>query len=289
MLKKLENNEIANHIDYAYSLALDLKRSAFPTYCDGIKTKEDFTRIAMDVAEDKYPNSEILLFVQERIKGWIHYYIEDGGEYLGFEAFCIEENTEDAIDEFLDYARKRYPCAEIYFGFPKENEAAVRHLKSRGFTVGDESSLLVFDFAEYIEQEEQGGVEVVSAENWTDFAALHTDEMMYWNAKRLADAYFSTDRGGWRLFLYRREGKAVANIYYKRYSGDGMTEIFGIDHRDEGFDADAERALLIRALNESKASGAANMVYFAEAAREHAVLDELGAHFITDYILLWNK
>ena len=42
MLIKPTREEGETYIDFAYELALDPSRSGYPTYADGIKTKEDF-------------------------------------------------------------------------------------------------------------------------------------------------------------------------------------------------------------------------------------------------------
>ena len=283
MIRRAENHELLSYAEYAYSLALDLTKSSFPTYCDGIKTKEDFIRIATG----EEPGAEVLLFEQERVKGWIHYYRIREENYIGFYAFCVEENVEDAIDAFLEYIGGQYPEDQIDFGFPKENEAAIRHLRKRGFTVGEESAVYVLHLDAYTVREESESVRTVNADNWKLFQSLHdADADMYWNSERLYRAYFSEGRSRWRLFLACQNGEARGNIYYTR---DGnMAEIFGIDRKENVFDEATEQALLIRALNEMKAEGAAHVVYFAEQ-REETVLTELGFQHITDYVLLWNR
>lgn len=39
MLRKLEEKEINNYIDFAYTLALDITKSSYPTFTDGVKSK----------------------------------------------------------------------------------------------------------------------------------------------------------------------------------------------------------------------------------------------------------
>ena len=43
MLRKCTEQEYKEYADFAYGLALDQSKSGYPTYCDGIKTKEMFT------------------------------------------------------------------------------------------------------------------------------------------------------------------------------------------------------------------------------------------------------
>ena len=42
MLIKCTKSELNTYIDFAYELATNPEKSAYPTYCDGIKTKEMF-------------------------------------------------------------------------------------------------------------------------------------------------------------------------------------------------------------------------------------------------------
>lgn len=42
MLKKAEFDDIVKYGDFVYELTLDQTKSAYPTYADGIKTREDF-------------------------------------------------------------------------------------------------------------------------------------------------------------------------------------------------------------------------------------------------------
>ena len=42
MLRKCTEQEYKEYADFVYGLALDQSKSGYPTYCDGIKTKEMF-------------------------------------------------------------------------------------------------------------------------------------------------------------------------------------------------------------------------------------------------------
>ncbi len=60
MLRTLKQEEFEQYAEFAFSLVLDLSKSSYPTYTDGIKTKEDFIRTAKKALEKE--NEEILLF-----------------------------------------------------------------------------------------------------------------------------------------------------------------------------------------------------------------------------------
>ncbi len=42
MLRQLSQDEYMQYLDSAYELALDMSRSCYPTYADGLKTRADF-------------------------------------------------------------------------------------------------------------------------------------------------------------------------------------------------------------------------------------------------------
>ncbi len=48
MLKKLQEQDFDRYVDFAYQLALDMTKSGYPTYADGIKTKDDFVARARE-------------------------------------------------------------------------------------------------------------------------------------------------------------------------------------------------------------------------------------------------
>ena len=49
MLRILEEDEFDKYIDFAYELATDPAKSGYPTYADGIKTKERFVKSSQGV------------------------------------------------------------------------------------------------------------------------------------------------------------------------------------------------------------------------------------------------
>ncbi len=42
MLRELNQSNYKNYLDWAYSLALDMTRSGYPTYADGLKSRAEF-------------------------------------------------------------------------------------------------------------------------------------------------------------------------------------------------------------------------------------------------------
>lgn len=93
MLIEATLQDIENYFDFSYNLSQDLTTSAFPTYLDGIKTKNDFYKSAYSSFSKS--NSKILLFINnDEVLGWIDYYWIEQDHYLGFNVFNIQNNQQ---------------------------------------------------------------------------------------------------------------------------------------------------------------------------------------------------
>lgn len=279
MLRPLKRDELRAHIDWAYGLALDMEKSSYPTYADGIKTKAEFVSAAQRSFEREH--EEILLFEQDgRPAGWIHYYALPEDFYISFRAFCVESGAAQAVDELLAYIAPRYPGCVLFFGLPAQNTAVAGHLQSLGFTLEEESFVDLLRFADYGSLPEPQGVFPVTRADFDDFAALHLvhDADMYWNNARIL-----ADLDRWRILLLREDGRPMGAIYYCFPNG-GMMEIFGVDYPANRFSAKAFRTLLTAALNDGKRAGARHLYFFTDRD-SHPVAAELGFRTISQYVL----
>lgn len=277
MLKRLEEQDFDRCVEFAYELALDMTRSGYPTYADGIKTKDDFVARARKAFSTS--TEGILLFEQDgATEGWIHYFYLPEDRYLGTCAFCIAAGMKEALAEFVAFAREHFPGSELYLGFPKENIEAVVALEADGFERIEESYNDAIAFEHYVFQPEKAGILSITRGNYELFSVLHsqTDYDMYWNSVRILD---EIDR--WRIFVYLRNGKAAGAIYFM--DDEFMPEIFGADFSDGIYDSEAYRALLTAALNDAKRRGAKHMVFFNESEAQADVLD-CGFRCIGEYV-----
>lgn len=289
MLIKASKEDVEQYIEYVYGLSQDYRTSAFPTYLDGIKTREEFIQTARD-AFRKNTDEEILLFQKERVLGWIHYYYLDEDQYIGFMSFNIEEDYPLAIDEFAAYCEAHYPGYQINYGFPAENQAAITHLQNLGYEMAEDSDVFVLHFDAYTPVEPEGDIRRVTPENWADFKALHDQNLdMYWNSERLYQVLLEPEKHNpWQLYLYYKKGRPVANIYYTYVLDGTMMEIFGMDRAEEGENPAILRRLLQRACGESKKDGLKHLVYFAEA-HEREIVESVGMAYLTKYLLYRNR
>jgi hypothetical protein len=97
---------------------MDLSKTSFPVYVDGIKTKENFIRRAKKGMQSK--NEEILIFIDNgSVQGLIHYYVLEEDKYIGVNFISIRESYTKALSELLDYWRIRYSGYEWNIYFPE--------------------------------------------------------------------------------------------------------------------------------------------------------------------------
>ena len=131
MLRLLEASEFDTYIDFAYGLSQDMTRSGYPTYCDGIKTREDF--ISRTKKSFERPDEDVLLFLEDgQVEGLIHFQHQEEEHYLQTFVFNIRRDTGTALAEFMDWCRERWPGFNLFLGFPAENVEALSWLEGAG-------------------------------------------------------------------------------------------------------------------------------------------------------------
>lgn len=259
MLKKLERQDFDRYVEFAYALALDTTKSGYPTYADGIKTKDDFITRALRAFSDD--NEGILLYERDgKISGWIHYYHIPEDHYLDTCSFCVAEGVDKALEEFTAFAQERFPGNELYLGFPKENLEAAVFLNARGFELIEESYNDALDLDRYTLRPENKDVIPITRDNYQLFSAVHSqhDNDMYWNSGRILGTIDS-----WRIFVFLQKGAAAGAIYFRFREDDmSMSEVFGVDFPDGVYDRGVYRDLLTAVLNHEKRRGVKHMVFF---------------------------
>ena len=132
MLRQLSQDEYMQYLDSAYELALDMSRSCYPTYADGLKTRADFNaHAARSFDRDDYT---MLLYEQDGAPlGLIQFYVMDDDRYIQPDIFCIKRDYGRAVREFVEYLHMRFPGYELHFGVSRTNTGAVEALESLDF------------------------------------------------------------------------------------------------------------------------------------------------------------
>ena len=111
MLRSCSKDEFVQYIDFAFDLASDPTKSGYPTYCDGIKTKEGF--IARSCKAFERENEEILLFESDgEVQGLIHYFCLPEDHYLETIGFYVSTAAQQALSEFLNRRAQPSPTQQ---------------------------------------------------------------------------------------------------------------------------------------------------------------------------------
>lgn len=257
MLKKCTRQDFDKNAEFAYELALVPSKSSYPTYNDGIKTKEMF----LERAEKAFSRDteDILLFEHNvKTEGWIHYYCIPENKYLSAVSFNINSDAAEAMREFLDFARAGFRGYDLYLGYPAENEVAADFLSSHGFECIESS----YNNTAFLEKHRivpiSDEIVPITKENYGYFRTLHAEanENMYWNCDRIY-----ADLENWTVFVKITNGEPVGAVCYTM-AGDGWFEIFGTDIKDGVNDPDLLAELVNAALNDAKVRGGRFMTWF---------------------------
>lgn len=276
MLRKPTVSEAEAYMDLAYQLALDSSRSGYPTYTDGIKTKDDFIGCCRYGLTNS--NREVLLYLENgRFSGWIQSILEPGSHYLEANIFNIAGDYATALNEFITHCAEHYPGYRICMGFPGENQVAIEHLTSRGWLCEERSFNDVLSFDNYTLLPEDARITQVTRDNYPIFRRLHQSVQgnMYWNADRI---YEKMDQ--WKIWMLESNGKAESAIYIR--DSQCLVEIYGVDYQDNCFQKEAFVKLLVSALNDCKRNGKKHMVFFNDNETQEDVLN-MGFRCVGEY------
>ena len=267
MLLECSNTEFGKYADLAYDLALDLSKSGYPTYCDGIKTKDMFMERLLKAFEREC--EQILLFELEgEVQGLIHYYWIKEDRYLQTNVFNINKATEQALSEFLVYVSERFKGYELFMGFPADNKTAVDYLSAQGFDC-IENDYNNTAYLDGLEKETDSDLTRIGRDNFTCFRRLHEqiEGDMYWNSERIYE-----DLDNWTVLVKEKEGKAQGAVYYRNVD-DEWYEIFGTDTDNQEFAPELFKELLTGALSDIKHRKGKVVTFFCDEEYEEVTLE----------------
>ena len=274
MLKKLKEDEFNSLVDRMYILACDYSKSSYPTYNDGIQTKERFIQDAKNSFQRE--NEETLLFCdEENVLGWIHYYYLKEDDYLATKSMQSSSKFDLMISEFEEYVARRYSNFSLYLSFPCKNTNAIEYVESHGYALLDYAHHMVLRMDDYKFINDDRNVSRLIVEDYEAFGILHdsVNDGMYWNSKRIKE---NIDR--WDIFVYKLNNEIIAAIYnFKKETN----EIYGVDF-NEGIHNDViYEALLISVANSCKSNGMKHLCYFC-SDEELATTKKIGFRFINE-------
>ena len=278
MLRLCSIDEFNRCVDFAYELALDLTKSGYPTYCDGIKTKAMFVERSFK-AFDRETEQMLLYELEGEVQGLIHCYWIPDDHYLDTCLFLTNREAEQAISEFLIYAQENFPGYDLFLGFPAENRSAVSFLARQGFECieNDYNNTAFLDHLEAIP--ENNNIMRINEENYQSFQRLHSqiEDDMYWNSERIYD-----DLDNWTILVKEKDRLPQGAVYYMD-ANDGWFEIFGIDIDQGGYDPALYKELLYAALFDAKRKNGKVMTFFCDEEYEE-VASACGFKCVGNYL-----
>ncbi|MBQ8556773.1 MAG: hypothetical protein IJ438_13020 [Clostridia bacterium] len=276
MLTRLTEQEYEQYAPWAYDLAMTAEHSSYPTYRDGIKTREDFMQRAQRAFTDE--TEEVLLYLHEgKVRGWIQWYTIPEECYAGTVSFLVEDHAQEAVAEFAAHVAQRMPGATLDIGMSADNRQAACALEDCGFTLLEASVNHTMFLSGHTLPAVPEAVTLVTTADEAEFRNLHDDPTMYWNADRIL-----ADAGHWRSYLYWHAGRAVGVLCCML--DDGWPEIFGIEFENDAFRPEAYCALMAACLRDAQADGCPHMTYFEEEEQALPLLAELGFTQVGRYL-----
>ena len=265
MLRKATAEDISRYAPWAYTMAMTAEHASYPTWRDGLKTREDFMQRAQRGLEDE----EVLLFCRDgEVCGWIQWFAMPEENYAMTVTFLVENHAADAAREFAAHAAQRLSGAVLDIGLDGANTQAAAALKLVGFTLLESSVNHTMHFAHDQPRPWPQGVARMTAADEADFRRLHNWPDMYWNAERIL-----ADLSGWRVYLHREAGESVAALVCR--AGE-WPEVFSVDFGGKAFRPESYRRLMTACLNDIHADGRSHMTYFEEEEQALPILAELG-------------
>lgn len=273
MLTRLTENEFDKWADWAYVLATNETYASYPSYRDGIKTREDFVARA----RRGFTDEEVLLFWHEgAVRGWIQWYADPEESYAMTVSFLVESHAEEAAREFVAHVMQTSPGVSLDIGLDGANAQAAAALEKCGFTLLENAVNHTVFFAQYQPMPVPEGVALMTEDDEADFRRLHNWPDMYWNAERIL-----ADLPNWKVYLHRENGAAVAALVCR--AGD-WPEVFSVDFGGGDFRPESYRAMMIACLNDIHGAGHNHMSYFEEEECALPILEELGFQRVGRYL-----
>lgn len=267
MLRAAHEEELDALIGAFWPVALDLTHSAYPTYTDGVKTREDFASAVREAHQAEW--GEVLVHVRDDADNGLIVIDVADDEFVSLHICLTHAHQPECLAEALAYIAGKHPGKTLWLGFAPDNAEMLAFAQANGFTLLDDTVNWNIALADWQPVQPDMPVLPVTLENYAAFRALWTNEDMYWNADRIEAAF---DR--WMLFVTADGRGAVACM------DEGvMLEIFGFQYRD-GYDETVHRALMTACLNAAR--GAKYLTYFSDR-EESAVMQSLSFRRVSDY------
>ncbi len=216
-----------------------------------------------------------------KILGSLNFILLEYDEFIQFiGGIFADGNYNYVAEKFVKYLRDNYCGYEIYMGYPKENEQAIKFAELNGAILVESSFTMKLkeeDFKVVVQCDE---VIPLQSEYYNEYKIFHDkhNKGIYWNSKRLFEKIDL-----WQIYIIRDNEKIIAEIFLKVVGN--LAEVFGLsieeDYRSNGY----EVKLLSKAVKDILEQGKDEILYFVEeeATDEFEATLKLGFKQIDNY------
>ncbi|MFC3927060.1 hypothetical protein ACVR05_03390 [Streptococcus caprae] len=275
MWEELTRQNYQYYLPLAYEWSQKIEQTAFPLFCDGVKTRDDFYRWAQEGIERE--NEHLLIYkIGNQPIAWIHYFVLQDEKQLGLCTFFIIKSVATVMSDLMQLFQQFYCQYKLIFYVPHQNYHLCTVLDQIGQKI-DKQYVDIAHLDNLTAQDSIETVQLVTSENRTQLNDLLA-KIEYGNhiAERLL-----TEPHIWDVFIYLSNHQPIA-ILYASHKNPIIHEIFGIvtiKKVTEGVIAD-----LVRASLSHSRSNEARFLYFFTDDKEHAIVSQLGFKMLTKAI-----
>lgn len=250
MLSIVDKQSFLKHADYFYGLTENKANSAFPLYCDGIKSKEIF----LNTAKKSFERKDEMLLIYEKdgeIKGLFQIFFSEENKYVGLQIAVAENDFKDAFEELISSLYADFKGFIFSFYLPEENKETIDFLSGTGRESLSAEEVFTVLFENYVPRKEVRDIAVIDKDNFDGFRKIHKrfEKEMFWTSDKIYRTI-----GDWKIFA-----DDCGTVFFNVKGID--CEIFGLEMNS--YDEDKAKSLLTAALNWAKKECKRSMYYFA--------------------------
>ena len=122
MIRTCDKNTFDAYADYFYQLAQNKKNAAFPLYCDGVKTKEDYLKTVYQSFERE--DEDLLIYEKDgKVQGLFQIFFIKEDRYSGVQFAVVKGDFAEALQELLKIISEKYDGFTFNVYLPEESES----------------------------------------------------------------------------------------------------------------------------------------------------------------------
>ncbi|RXK19189.1 hypothetical protein [Macrococcus sp. DPC7161] len=280
MLLQINSGNYNLYIEKAYELSQNISFSAFPLFCDGIKTKRDFNRWVLESFDRDNESIIVLLNDNSDLIGWFHYFINDN--QIGLCTLFFDNTDFTVLNDLFQFLFDSSPNHLFNFYIPHQNQKLLNFCLSHGFSCIDEQFVDIFDLKLY--QNIRFSDEIIKID-------YHNFDLIaeYYNETNIS-SYLSINElkqrlNDWSFFGFYSNNRLLGFIGYKL--GSSLSEIFILETNNDLNNIVTES--LINAVLSDCSNINSEYLYFFSDVKEHAVNMNLGFNNLSKAICVSNE